>query len=72
MLHRPAPDITENDVTPRRLLLNRRAFLALGAGSLAALPALAAPLSGVATGSPFDTDEKPTPQKDATTLQQFL
>ncbi len=63
-----------SDVTPQRVYLNRRRFLATGSAALASLtlPGLsaAAKLSGVAKG-PFSTDEKPTPLQDITHYNNF-
>jgi sulfoxide reductase catalytic subunit YedY len=76
----PAPDRSE--ITPHRLYVRRRDFLALGAGAAVGLPALAriaraatpeAPppmLEGVKKG-PFATDEAQTPYKDVTTYNNY-
>lgn len=85
MLIRRAPDLRENDVTEKRHYLNRRAFVAGGLGLAAtaaatgwprtsragALPAKG-PLPGVApaTGA-FRVDEELTPEKSATTYNNF-
>lgn len=63
-----------SDVTPHRLYLNRRRFLAAGSAALASLsiPVISsgAKLSGVVKG-PFSTDEKPTPLHDITHYNNF-
>jgi len=80
-IRRPS-DIAERDVTPHRLFLSRRSFIA-GATALGAIgagvgPAAAAvlrdgklpPLDGVAE-SPLSTDEDPTPYKDVSSYNNF-
>lgn len=71
MLLRHAPDLTERDVTPRDLYLNRRALLAgLGGAMLAGGTAQAAPMVGVK--SPLSTlDEPLTSLKDITSYNNF-
>lgn len=75
MLLRHAPDLTDRDVTPRDLYLNRRALLAglaggLGGAMLAGGTAQAAPMVGVK--SPLSTaDETPTSLKDITSYNNF-
>jgi sulfoxide reductase catalytic subunit YedY len=74
MLIRHAPDLTEADVTPRELFVNRRRFLALGAGSALALTipdwAQAGPLANVRKGA-VTLDEKPTAKEAVTTYNNF-
>ena len=71
MLLRHAPDLTERDVTPRALYLDRRALLAgLGGAMLAGGTAGAAPMVGVK--SPLSTtDEPPTSLKDISSYNNF-
>lgn len=71
MLLRHAPDLTDRDVTPRDLYLNRRALLAgLGGAMLAGGTAQAAPMVGVK--SPLSTADEPlTSLKDITSYNNF-
>lgn len=63
-----------SDITPKRLYLNRRRFLAgvplAGAALLAADRATAGARLQAIKG-PFSTDEKPTPYRDITTYNNF-
>lgn len=71
MLLRHAPDLGENDVTPRALYLDRRRLLA-GVGGLmlaGTVPAGAAPMPGIR--SALSTDEPPTSRKDITSYNNF-
>lgn len=72
MLIRKAPQIQFSAVTPKSLYLNRRKFLAGGAGAMLAArqPALAAKLMNLQK-SPFSTTEAPTPFKDITSYNNF-
>jgi len=73
MLIRTTRRIPDSEVTDKSLWLDRRRFLALGAGGAlmgAGLSALAAPLSGVVK-SPYTVNEALTPQKDVTTYNNF-
>jgi sulfoxide reductase catalytic subunit YedY len=66
MLRRRIP---HSEITPEQLYLDRRRFIKAASGLtiLAAVPAMQ---SEGATG-PFDTDEKPTPDKDVTSYNNF-
>ena len=85
MLLKRSPDLKYSDVTPEDVYLNRRKFLygmglagglALAGKSLANIvdPSIRAyastKLDGVITG-PFSTDEKVTPEKNATTYNNY-
>jgi sulfoxide reductase catalytic subunit YedY len=82
MLIRRPPDIRPSEITPERLYLRRRDFLAGGAAAAAGLTVALAgckshastsgegALPGVKRG-PFGTDEKQTPFKDVTTYNNF-
>jgi len=73
MLIKTVSGLREAEVTDKALWLDRRRFLALGAGGAllaGGLPALAAPLSGVVK-SGYRVDEAPTPLKDVTTYNNF-
>jgi len=73
MLIRKAPEYRSSEITPKDVYLNRRRFLAgaafLGGGF--ASGASAASSFGNLTKSPFSTDEKVTPMKDATTYNNY-
>jgi sulfoxide reductase catalytic subunit YedY len=76
MIIRKAPDIRWSEVTPRRVYLNRRRFLAslAGAGAVfgAAGSALADGKLGSLVKSPLSTtDEKITPFKDVSTYNNY-
>ncbi len=73
MLIRQGSDIRSAEITPRRLYLDRRAFLAGMAAVAALAPGLAeaAPLAGVVAG-PFSTDEQPTSKESATSYNNFF
>jgi sulfoxide reductase catalytic subunit YedY len=67
MLLRHAPDLSEREVTPRDMYLNRRHLLAgFGGMMLAGTGAAQA-----AVKSPFSTDETPTSLKDITSYNNF-
>ncbi len=66
--YRP-PHIPASEITPLRAYLNRRQFLGAAAAGFIASPALAAPLT--VTPSRYTLDEKPTPQKDVTSYNNF-
>jgi sulfoxide reductase catalytic subunit YedY len=76
MLIRHAPDIKPSEITPREIFLNRRSFLAGSAATialpamLAAFPADAAPLAGVAKGA-FSTDEKANSLQEISSYNNF-
>jgi sulfoxide reductase catalytic subunit YedY len=81
-MKRPYPTPDRSEITPNRLYLRRREFLALGAGAAIGMPALARianaaqpealppMLEGVKKG-PFATDEAQTPYKDVTTYNNY-
>ncbi|WP_269716282.1 protein-methionine-sulfoxide reductase catalytic subunit MsrP [Caulobacter sp. NIBR2454] len=71
MLIRNAPDLTENDVTPHEVYLQRRQFMAGGiaAGLGLAGAATAAPLAF--KPSKWSTTEKRTPLDDVTSYNNF-
>jgi sulfoxide reductase catalytic subunit YedY len=84
MLFRKSPEIRWSEVTPRRVYLTRRRFLAgaSAAGALAAgyrllesghprLTVLAGTRLGPLLKSPFSTDEKQTPDNDVTHYNNF-
>ncbi|ESQ76499.1 protein-methionine-sulfoxide reductase catalytic subunit MsrP [Asticcacaulis sp. YBE204] len=75
MLIRHAPDLTENDVTPKETYLRRREIMALGIGAgLSALAggAQAAQLTGKLSGKKtFWTNEAQTPREAVTTYNNF-
>lgn len=83
MLIRKPADIPYSEVTPKRLYVNRRKFLAaagilsttaIGPGLLRVfagnVPTTGAKLSGVTKG-PYSTDEKVTPENDVTHYNNF-
>jgi sulfoxide reductase catalytic subunit YedY len=73
MLIRQAAKIRSSEITPKDVYLNRRRFLtgaALIGGGFAPL-ARAAGAFGTLPKSPFDTDEKVTPMKDATSYNNY-
>ncbi|MDA5194803.1 protein-methionine-sulfoxide reductase catalytic subunit MsrP [Govanella unica] len=77
MLIRNRQILSENDVTPEALYVNRRAFMVAG-GALAlgaAFPAFAAPAAAPSLGtlahSRFSTTEKETPLTDVTHYNNF-
>ncbi len=67
MLLRHAPDLSEREVTPRDLYLNRRHLLAGFGGMMLA----GAGAAEAAVKSPFSTDETPTSLKDITSYNNF-
>lgn len=67
MLLRHAPDLSEREVTPRDLYLNRRNLLAGFGGMMLA----GAGAAQAAVKSPFSTDETPTSLKDITSYNNF-
>lgn len=67
MLLRHAPDLSEREVTPRDLYLNRRHLLAGFGGMMLA----GAGAAQAAVKSPFSTDETPTSLKDITSYNNF-
>jgi sulfoxide reductase catalytic subunit YedY len=80
MLIRRANDIPSSEVTPERLYLNRREWIAAAGaiGAAAVAPRLAAALgpssqSPQAIGTPYglQKDDKPTPWEDVTTYNNF-
>ncbi|MDC7682195.1 protein-methionine-sulfoxide reductase catalytic subunit MsrP [Asticcacaulis sp. BYS171W] len=75
MLIRHAPDLTENDVTPKETYLRRREIMAMGIGAgLSALAggAQAAQLTGKLSGKKtFWTNEAQTPREAVTTYNNF-
>ncbi|HZT30019.1 MAG TPA: protein-methionine-sulfoxide reductase catalytic subunit MsrP [Bryobacteraceae bacterium] len=72
MLVRIAPHIRSSEITPKRIYLNRRRFLASAAAGLwlARTPAHAEKLANLAK-SPFSTSEKITPIEAATQYNNF-
>ena len=67
---RKGAELRWSDVTPRDVYMNRRRFLAAGAGLL--VPgALAGTKLTVASKSPFSTSEKVTPYEAVTTYNNF-
>ncbi len=84
MLIRKAPDIRSSEITPQSAYLNRRRFLALGAGTAGAAAIAAAgvrvaePQAAVHaaslppfTKSAFSTSETATPKKDITSYNNY-
>ncbi|GHC63166.1 protein-methionine-sulfoxide reductase catalytic subunit MsrP [Limoniibacter endophyticus] len=69
------PKIASSEITPERLFLNRRHFMAVMAGGAAAglvgTSAQAAPAPLSFTAGSFGTDEKKTPEKDVTNYNNF-
>ena len=67
------PDLTENDVTPEEVYLNRRKFLR-AAGAAVALPALAACDFGGGEQEAVagENELKPTPFEDITSYNNFI
>lgn len=66
------PKIAATDITPERFFLNRRSFIAAAAGSLALGPPGASRAATLeASASKFTLDEALTPEKDATTYNNF-
>ncbi|HKW96240.1 MAG TPA: protein-methionine-sulfoxide reductase catalytic subunit MsrP [Bryobacteraceae bacterium] len=74
MLIQQPPDIRSSEITPKRLYLNRRAFLAglplAGAAFLARGASANTALSGLAK-SPYSTTEKLTPLQDITHYNNY-
>ncbi|CAA7619882.1 protein-methionine-sulfoxide reductase catalytic subunit MsrP [Magnetospirillum sp. UT-4] len=72
MLIRHTPDLRESEVTDRRLYLDRRRFLALGAGAalMGAGQAQAGPIASYAKGVVV-LDDKPTSKEAITTYNNF-
>jgi sulfoxide reductase catalytic subunit YedY len=80
---RPTRDLPSSEITPEKVYLDRRAFIAaagaISAGAIAAasgLPAAAGaqqPQEPQATGKPYglQPDDKPTPWEDVTTYNNF-
>ena len=73
MMIRQRPSLFHSDVTPKNVYLNRRRFLASGAGAilLAGTGASAGTKLNVSRKSPFSTTEKETPYQDVTTYNNF-
>src|SRR5439155_1483456 len=72
MLIRNAPGIRSWEITPKDVYMNRRRFLAAATliGGGLALNARAATYGGLAK-SPFSTNEKLTPYRDATNYNNY-
>ena len=77
---RPTPDLPSSEITPEKVYLDRRAFIAaagaIGAGAIAAaggFPSVAGAQEPQATGKPYglQPDDKPTPWEDVTTYNNF-
>jgi methionine sulfoxide reductase catalytic subunit len=80
---RPTPDLPSSEITPEKVYLDRRAFIAaagaIGAGAIAAaggFPSVAGAQQSQepqATGKPYglQPDDKPTPWEDVTTYNNF-
>jgi len=72
LINRP-PQFRSSEITPKDVYLNRRRFLTglplAGAGLMASPSLWAAKLQ--AAKSPYSTDEKVTPEKDATTYNNY-
>jgi methionine sulfoxide reductase catalytic subunit len=76
MLIRRKDEIAPSEVTPERLYLDRRAFLAAAAGAgaaLAGVPREALAQEPKALGKPYglQPDDKPTPWEDVTSYNNF-
>src|SRR5205823_322489 len=73
MLIKSSPEIRSSEIAPKEVYLNRRRFLAtlpLAGAGLLTVPRLGAAKPSPAK-SPFSTDEKQTPFKDATSYNNY-
>ncbi|PDT80929.1 protein-methionine-sulfoxide reductase catalytic subunit MsrP [Sinorhizobium sp. BJ1] len=68
--YRP-PQISASEITPERLFLDRRSFLAAAGGLVLGGASAAHAATLKPSASPYKVDETPTPEKDVTTYNNF-